>query len=69
MIDKLTYEQIEEIVNNMREQKEIIAQLLKGRGVPELADFVEAVESYCKFLENTMELNKDADNALKDLVN
>ena len=65
----VSIEQIEEIVKGFREQNEVIKKLLKGRGVPELNDFVEEVESYCKFLENSMELNKDADKALKGLVN
>ena len=68
MIDKLSYEQVTEMINAFREQKQIIAKLSKGRKVPEISDFLESVETYCKFLENTIELNKDADEALKNLV-
>lgn len=68
MIDKLSYEQLQEIIGNFREQLNIIQKLMKGRSVPELADFIDSVETYCKFLENTMELNKDADEALSELV-
>lgn len=68
MIDKLSYEQLQEIIGNFREQLDIIQKLMKGRSVPELADFIDSVETYCKFLENTMELNKDADEALSELV-
>ncbi len=68
MIDKLSYEQIEEIVKSFREQKDTIKKLSRGRGVPELDEFLESVESYCKFLENSIELNRAADLALKDLV-
>ena len=57
MIDKLSYDQLNEIIANFREQLGIIQKLMKGRSVPELADFIEAVETYCKYLENTMELN------------
>ncbi len=68
MIDKLSYEQIEEIVKSFREQKDTIKKLSRGGGVPELDEFLESVESYCKFLENAIELNKAADIAIKDLV-
>ena len=68
MIGKLKYEQVEEMIKDMRVQKDLIAKLSKGRGVPEIADFLDALETYCKFLENTMELNKDADIALQGLV-
>ena len=68
MIDKLSYDQLAEIVNSFREQKEIILKLMKGRSVPQLEEFIDSVEQYCKFLENTMELNKDADEALSGLV-
>lgn len=69
MIDKLSYDQLAEIVKSFREQKDIILKLMKGRSVPQLEDFIDSLESYCKFLENTMELNKDADEALSGLVN
>ena len=68
MIDKLSYDQLAEIVNSFREQIEIILKLMKGRSVPQLEEFIDSVEQYCKFLENTMELNKDADEALSGLV-
>ena len=68
MIDKLTYEQVEEIVKGLREQNEIIIKLLQGRSLQELNDFTDAVEVYCKFLESTVELNRDADLAIKDMV-
>ncbi len=68
MIDKISYEQLDEIVKSFREQNSTIKKLSKGRGVPELEEFMDSVENYCKFLENTIELNKDADLALKDLV-
>jgi len=68
MIDKLSYEQLQEIIKNFREQLDIIQKLMKGRSVSELADFIESVETYCKFLENTMELNRYADEAISEIV-
>ena len=68
MIDKISYDQLQEMIQGFREQTTVIKKLMRGRGVPELNEFVDSVETYCKFLENTMELNKDADVALKDLI-
>lgn len=68
MIDKITYEQVDEFVKGFREQIEVIKKLSEGRSVGELADFLDSVETYCKYLENTVELNKDADKAIKDMV-
>ena len=68
MIDKLTYEQVSEMIHNLREQKEIVRKLARGRSVPEVIDFVDAVETYCKFLEGIIELNQAADEAIKGLV-
>ena len=68
MIDKLTYDQISQIAKELKEQASIIDELLKGRNIGELKDFAATVEGYSKFLENAVELNKDADKALEDLM-
>ena len=64
MVGKLTYDQVLEIAKNLREQVEIIERLLVNRDLQELHDFTATVEGYSKFLENSVEINKDADNAL-----
>ena len=46
-----------------------INQVIEGKEVGELEDFVAAVDSYTKFLDNNVELNQAADLALADLVN
>lgn len=68
MIDKLSYEQVLEIAKELRKQAEIIDGLLENRNIQELKDFTATVEGYSKFLENTIELNKDADKALEGLI-
>ena len=69
MIDKLTYDQVLAISKDLKEQAQIIDDLVKDRNLPELSDFSATVEGYSKFLETTVEINRDADNALKDLIN
>ena len=68
MIDKLTYDQILNTSKELASLSKVIFQLLENRDIPELNDFAATVEGYSKFLENTVQLYKDADNAVKDLA-
>ena len=68
MIDKLSYDQVLAISKELKNQAEIIDSLIKSKNINELNDFVATVEGYSKFLETTVEINKDADKALKDLI-
>lgn len=68
MIGKLTYDQVLEFAKKIREQNNIIKELLKGRDVEAVVDFTDVVESYCKFLEGTVDLNQAADNAIQEMI-
>lgn len=68
MIDKLTYDQVLDFAQKIREQNEVIKRLLKGRDVEAVVDFTDVVESYCKFLEGTVDLNQAADDAIKEII-
>ena len=67
MIDKLTYDQMLQISKDLKEQAKKVQTLAEQRKLLDLVDFASTVEGYSKFLENTVELNKDADAALKEL--
>ena len=67
MIDKLTYDQILSVSQDLAKQAEIISELVKDKNIQELNDFAATVEGYSKFLATTIEINKDADDALKEL--
>ena len=69
MIDKLSYDEVFDIAQELKAQAEIIDSLVKNRNIQELTDFAATVEGYTKFLENTIEINRDADDALADLKN
>ena len=45
----------------------MIDKLVEGKGATQLEDFSATVEGYSKFLENTIEINRDADKALQEL--
>ena len=67
MIDKLTYDQVLTISQELKKQTGIINRLLEDKDIPDLTDFTATVEGYSKYLENTIEINRDADNALQEL--
>ena len=67
MIGKLTYEQIQTISKALKEQSSIISKLASEGDMQDILDFASTVEGYSKFLENTIEINKDADEALQEL--
>lgn len=67
MIDKLTYDQVLTISKELAKQSEIIDNLVKDKEIQELKDFAATVEGYSKFLETTVQMNKDADKALEEL--
>ena len=68
MIDKLSYDQILSISSGLKEQIEVIKKLVKEREMTELDDFISNVETYYKYLETTVQTNKDADDALRELA-
>ena len=67
MIDKLSYDEVLEISKSLKEQMNVIEKITNNRGIEDLVDFIATVEGYSKFLENTVEINKDADKALSTL--
>ena len=68
MIDKLSYGDVLAISNELRKESEIIKELASKRDIKEIIEFASAVEGYSKFLENTVHINRDADEALTGLI-
>ena len=68
MIDKLKYEQVSLISSELRKEAKIVQELAQKRNAQELIDFATTVEGYSKFLENYIEINKDADKVLNELM-
>ena len=63
MIDKLTYDEVMNISQDLKNQIIVVDKIVRERGIEDLADFIATVEGYSKYLENTVEINKDADKA------
>ena len=68
MIDKLTYDQVLSISKELSKEAQIIDKLAKDRNLQDLQDFSSTVEGHSKFLETIVNMNKDADKALSDLI-
>jgi hypothetical protein len=67
MIDKLSYDDILAISNDLKKQIDVVSQVTASREITQLSDFIATVEGYSKFLVNIVEINKDADAALAEL--
>ena len=67
MIDKLSYDDVLAISQELKKKSDVIRELASKRNIKEIVDFASTVEGYSKFLENTVSINKDADEALKGL--
>ena len=67
MIDKLSYDDVLLISQELKKESDIIRELASKRNLKEIEEFASTVEGYSKFLENTVDINKDADEALKEL--
>ena len=68
MIGKLKYEQVAAFAQELRKEATKVESLASSRGIQDLVDFANSVETYAKFLENMIELNKDADKAISSLI-
>ena len=69
MIGTLTYEQVENIAKDLENATTTINSIIKDLNIEELEDFLPTVERYYKYLQTTVDLNKDADQALEELKN
>jgi hypothetical protein len=67
MIDKLSYDDVLLISQELKKESDIVKDLASKRNLKEIEDFASTVEGYSKFLENTVGINKDADEALMGL--
>ena len=64
-----SFEEILQISNSLKKCCEDIRTVIIGKGSTDLEDFVSAVDTYTKYLDNSVELNQDADKALQELIN
>ncbi len=59
---------IDQIASELTKHANIIRNLLQGKEAVQLTEFVDAVDDYSKYIENTIELEAAADKALQGLI-
>ena len=69
MIGTMSYEEVLSIAKELETSVKTINNVIKDQNINELEDFASTVESYAKYLQTTVELNKDADKVIEKLKN
>lgn len=59
---------IDQIASELTKYANIIRNLLQGKEAVQLTEFLDAVDDYSKYIENTIELEAAADKALQGLI-
>lgn len=68
MINNMPYEEILTLSTELKNCCEEIRNLIQGKDISQLEDFISSVDVYYKYLENVVELNISADEVLKDII-
>lgn len=69
MIGTMSYEEVLSIAKELETSVKTINNVIKDQNINELEDFTSTVESYAKYLQTAVELNKDADKVIEKLKN
>ena len=69
MINGLSYDEVLGYAKELSTSAGVISKLNESRNIQDLADFAATVDGYAKYLETTVGLHKDAEEALTDLAN
>jgi len=68
MIEQMTYEELIKVSNELKQLIATLETIVPESGPQDIKDFISTVEGYSKYLETTVQINQDADIALKELV-
>ena len=69
MIGNLSYDQVSQVVEVLKKCNENLSTVPEEQRDVVFQEFVSVVEGYYKYLETLVQINKDADEALKELTN
>ena len=67
MIGKFSYDEVNQIVEKLKQSLVELRKLTPSKQSSDLNDFIATVESYYKYLETTIEMNSAADQTLSYL--
>ncbi len=68
MIGNLNYDQVSQVVEVLRKCNETLSVVPEEQRDTTFQEFFSVVEGYYKYLETLVQMNKDADEALKELI-
>ena len=68
MIDGISYDEIAKVSQELKNCCTILKNVIANKELSELEDFISTVHVYYKYLDSTIELHKDADEEIKNLV-
>lgn len=67
MIEKVSYEDMQSYSKELSVSTKTISDLIENKDFPELQNFINEVNNYSNFLNQSVELYKSADEAISEL--
>jgi hypothetical protein len=68
MIGNLSYDQVSQVVKVLKQCNEKLSAVPEEQRDTVFQEFFSVVEGYYKYLDTLVQINKDADEALKELI-
>ena len=68
MIGNLNYDQVSQVVEVLKKCNETLSVVPEEQRDTTFQEFFSVVEGYYKYLDTLVQINKDADEALKELI-
>lgn len=70
MLGSLNYDEIQELSKSLSNSSKNIRSIIEkyGDSLISVTEFCDSIDSYSKFIDNNISLNKDADQALEYMI-
>jgi len=68
MLGTLEYSKVQELIQTLKQCCVELNKIDEVRGNKNLMNFIGTVENYIRYLEETLKMGIDADEAIKDLI-
>lgn len=70
MMNSLSYDELSDLSQSLSNSSENIRKIIEkyGEDLTKVMEFCDCIDSYSKFLDTNISLNKDADQALQYII-
>lgn len=68
MIDQVSYDEMVSYSKELEASADAIKELIENKDLRELENFIDSIYNYSEYLSSTVELHKQADEALEYLT-